>query len=281
MELSVEEMFGYREAESLRGSGSEVEDDDSEDDDGGQNNPMEEAVEDPEPGQEPSSEPQPVKPKRVIKNPQPKLDAQRLAGPRGIAVIQKSYKDTKFRGKGHEKEDLDVLLKKLEHWAHRLFPKLPFRDTLEQLEKLGSKKNVQVLIKRFRLDLFTENEPDGLGEDNVKRGIDEEENIEEPTVDVFDELLGNSGFPASQYTPLPEMTTESPSQSSKTLTSEQRERLEEKKRLAAEKRLTRMKEQEEEKAKDAASFTENSEPEMESQDISAFASEDGTATGSS
>lgn len=71
----------------------------------------------------------------------------RLAGPRGIAVVQKSFKDTRFRGKGHEKEDLDILLKRLEHWAHRLFPKLPFKDTLEQLEKLGSKKNVQVHYK--------------------------------------------------------------------------------------------------------------------------------------
>lgn len=53
MELSVEQMFGYHEAASVRDSGSEVEDDDNEDDDGGQNNPMEEAVEVPEPGRLP------------------------------------------------------------------------------------------------------------------------------------------------------------------------------------------------------------------------------------
>lgn len=56
MEYSVEELFGEREAESVRGSGSEDEADNNEDDedDGGQGNPLEEAVEVPEPGWSPS-----------------------------------------------------------------------------------------------------------------------------------------------------------------------------------------------------------------------------------
>ena len=32
----------------------------------------------------------------------------------------------------------------LEHWAHRLFPKATFDDFIERLEKLGSKKALQV-----------------------------------------------------------------------------------------------------------------------------------------
>ena len=38
--------------------------------------------------------------------------------------------------------DLDRVMKRLEHWGHRLFPKLDFDDFLERLEKLGTKKKV-------------------------------------------------------------------------------------------------------------------------------------------
>ena len=41
-------------------------------------------------------------------------------------------------------EDLGLLMGKLEHWAHRLYPRHPFDDFVERLEKLGSKKPVQV-----------------------------------------------------------------------------------------------------------------------------------------
>ncbi|XP_042863795.1 TIMELESS-interacting protein-like [Penaeus japonicus] len=248
MEMDIEEMFGIRPAESERGSASEAEEEE-EDDDRGENNPMDEAIEVPEPGQQANAEP--VKPKRVIKNPQPKLDVHRLGGPRGIPVLQKSYKDVKWKGKGYEKEDLDVLLKRLEHWAHRLFPKLPFNDVLEQIEKQGFKKPVQVLIKKLRLDMFTESEMNGENpeEDNVRRGIhDEEPVIEEPPVDIFDELLGQNGFPTPQPTTAPAFTSvpSAPTQSTFTLTEEQRERVERNKRLAAERRQARLKQQQEE-----------------------------------
>lgn len=245
--MDIEEMFGIRPAESERGSASEAEED--EDDDTGENNPMDEAIEVPEPGQQAKAEP--VKPKRVVKNPQPKLDVHRLGGPRGIPVLQKSFKDVKWKGKGHEKEDLDVLLKRLEHWAHRLFPKLPFNDVLEQIEKQGFKKPVQVLIKKLRLDMFTESELNGANpdEDNVRRGIhDEEPVIEEPPVDIFDELLGQNGFPASQPTTAPAFTSlpSAPAESSSTLTEEQRERVERNRRLAAERRAAKLRQQQEE-----------------------------------
>ena len=41
-------------------------------------------------------------------------------------------------------DDLKVLMGQLEHWAHRLFPKMPFDAFIERLEKLGGKKEIQV-----------------------------------------------------------------------------------------------------------------------------------------
>jgi TIMELESS-interacting protein len=75
-----------------------------------------------------------------------KLDPERLKGPRGITVIENAFKDFKFHGKGHERLDLNRVMKRLEHWAHRLYPRFQFDDCLDKIEKLGQKKPVQVNV---------------------------------------------------------------------------------------------------------------------------------------
>lgn len=47
------------------------------------------------------------------------LNVEKLKGDRGIIAIDDFYKKMKFRGKGYEKQDLDDVMKRLEHWAHR------------------------------------------------------------------------------------------------------------------------------------------------------------------
>lgn len=44
----------------------------------------------------------------------------------------------------NQAENLQLLMQKLENWAHRLYPKLKFEDFIEKVEKLGQKKEVQV-----------------------------------------------------------------------------------------------------------------------------------------
>lgn len=44
-------------------------------------------------------------------------------------------------------EDLKTLIRHMEHWAHRLFPKLQFEDFIDRVEYLGSKKEVQVGVE--------------------------------------------------------------------------------------------------------------------------------------
>lgn len=86
------------------------------------------------------------KPKRVVKNPQPKLNADTLKGPRGIHTLDKFFEKVKFKGKGYEEQDLNLLMKTYEYWCHRLFPKFSFDDCLARIEKLGTKKTVQVKL---------------------------------------------------------------------------------------------------------------------------------------
>ena len=47
------------------------------------------------------------------------LNVERLKGPRGIIAVDDFFKDMKFKGKGYEKQDLNEVMKRLEHWAHR------------------------------------------------------------------------------------------------------------------------------------------------------------------
>ncbi|XP_047592569.1 TIMELESS-interacting protein isoform X3 [Lutra lutra] len=97
--------------------------------------------------------PVPVPPKRTVKRNIPKLDAQRLISERGLPALRHVFDKAKFKGKGHEAEDLKTLIRHMEHWAHRLFPKLQFEDFIDRVEYLGSKKEVQTCLKRIRLDL--------------------------------------------------------------------------------------------------------------------------------
>nr|CAG4649573.1 EOG090X0AVC [Scapholeberis mucronata] len=93
---------------------------------------------------------EPVKTRKVTRNPQLKLDPNRLCSQRGIVEVASNFKNVRLQGKGHEKSDLDLILSKMEHWAHRLFPKLPFDDCVEQIAKLGGNRIVQVHMKKFR-----------------------------------------------------------------------------------------------------------------------------------
>ncbi|XP_052045351.1 LOW QUALITY PROTEIN: TIMELESS-interacting protein-like [Apodemus sylvaticus] len=95
-----------------------------------------------------------VPPKRTVKSNLPKLDAARSTSERGLPALRRVFDKTKFKGKGHEAEDLKTLMRHVEPWAHRtLFPKLQFEDFIDRVENLGNKKAVQTCLKRTGLDL--------------------------------------------------------------------------------------------------------------------------------
>ncbi|XP_062583280.1 TIMELESS-interacting protein-like [Saccostrea cucullata] len=116
--------------------------------------------------------------KKVVRRPQPKLDATRLTGERGIPILPKVFQDVKFKGQGHEARDLQIIMRYLEHWAHRLFPKMPFDEVLERIEKLGTKNEVKTCIKRMRLDMPI------LNDDFVRDDAEEEEEAGQASQDL-------------------------------------------------------------------------------------------------
>ncbi|NWH86377.1 TIPIN protein, partial [Aegithalos caudatus] len=128
---------------------------------------------DPDGNQQSQTKDSAVTTQKAVKRPRPRLDAQRLISERGLPALRHMFDNVKFKGKGHEvrAEDLKTLIQHMEHWAHRLFPKLQFEDFIDRVESLGSKKEVQTCLKRIRLDLpilhedFKNNE-EGEGESN-------------------------------------------------------------------------------------------------------------------
>lgn len=117
------------------------------------------------------------------------MNAERLKSDRGIHTVEDYFKDVKFRGKGYEREDLNMVMKRLEHWAHRCYPSYRFDDFIAQVEKIGRKKEMQTHMYRYR---------HGLLEDMVKRNeiVDDEENAENTIhmegiqpIDELDEII--------------------------------------------------------------------------------------------
>ena len=82
------------------------------------------------------------KPKKARK-PRVALNEERLMGKNGIRKLPDLFKKIKFKGKGYESEDLNLLLKEMEHWAHIMIPKQQFSDVIDKLELLGTKKIVK------------------------------------------------------------------------------------------------------------------------------------------
>ncbi|KAM4597237.1 TIMELESS-interacting protein [Fundulus diaphanus] len=172
----------------------------------------------------------PAAKRKVVKRPQPKLDSQRLVSERGLPALRSLFDNVRFRGKGHEAEDLRLLMHKMENWAHRLYPKLQFEDFVDRVEKLGSKKDVQTCLKRIRLDM-------PLTHDDFM----DKEGAEEPTPDArrsedpFSEISFKEPGGPIHSTPAPPTAPPPPP----SLTEEQRLRMELNRQRALERRLAR------------------------------------------
>ncbi|KAF4091005.1 hypothetical protein AMELA_G00032230 [Ameiurus melas] len=169
----------------------------------------------------------PVAKRRTVKRPQPKLNSQRLLSERGLPALRTLFTDVKFKGKGHEAEDLKLLMQKMENWAHRLYPKLQFEDFIDKLEALGGKKDVQTCLKRIRLDMPLTHE-DFTGNDGGEKNNEAEVRFQEDADPFEDRSFSEDPFIHSTPAPL-------------SLTEEQQQRIERNKQLALERRLARQK----------------------------------------
>jgi len=146
-----------------------------------------------------------------------------LRGTRGLSVLPTWFDNIQLKGKGHESEDLNTVINRLEQWTHRLFPRYTFDDSIDKLEKLGKKNEIKVMLKRIRMDMDT-NDCVTQTEDDV---------VEPPPlqIDVFDQIANTVDiFPV----------TSTPSVSNSGLTEEQRQRMMRNRMLAEERRQAKI-----------------------------------------
>ncbi|XP_060839966.1 TIMELESS-interacting protein [Rhopalosiphum padi] len=182
--------------------------------------------------QEQNEEKRMVPVKIRVRNPQPKLNAERLRGPRGLSVLPTWFENIELKGKGHESEDLNAVINRLEQWTHRLFPRYTFDDSLDKLENLGKKNEVKVLLKRIRMDLESN--------DCITQLDDEEVESPPPQIDAFDRIANTVDiFPV----------TSTPSVSNTGLTEEQRQRMMRNRMLAEERRQAKIRARQEQEVK--------------------------------
>lgn len=117
-----------------------------------------------------------------------RLNAERLTSTRGIHTVENYFKDMKYHGKGHEREDLNNVMKRLEHWAHRLYPNYKFDDFTTTVEKLGKKKQVQTHLHRYRQGMLEE-----VTNKDQQSAEEENENVEDAEndypIDELDEII--------------------------------------------------------------------------------------------
>jgi len=152
----------------------------------------------------------------------PFVNISRLRGSRGLSVLPKWFENIKLKGKGHESEDLNAIINRLEQWTHRLFPRYTFDDIIAKLEKLGKKNEVQVMLKRIRMDM-----------DNNDFVLQTEDDVAEPPtqVDAFDQLVNNVDI-------FPVISTQGVRNTG--LTEEQRQRMMHNRMLAEERRQAKI-----------------------------------------
>lgn len=94
------------------------------------------------------------KPKRIVMNPRPKLDIDRLLSEeRGLRELINSAHGILYKP-GKEIENLRKTMALLQHWSHRLFPKYTFKDFLDKCENLGKKRPLKTHLRKVRVGLI-------------------------------------------------------------------------------------------------------------------------------
>ncbi|RZF41360.1 hypothetical protein LSTR_LSTR000074 [Laodelphax striatellus] len=172
----------------------------------------------------------------------------------GLIAAERMFKGVKFRGKGHELDDLNLIMKKMEIWAHKLYPSFDFDDCLAKLEKLGNTREVATYVKKLRMGLeddIVAPQHDDADEDNENTNeVDTGEIQDPPRADSpgrFDQLIRNQ-------------PQHEPTQGG--LTEEQRERMRRNRLIAEQRRMARLKALHEKQESTASSQPENNTNEL-------------------
>ncbi|KAK9844619.1 hypothetical protein WJX74_004771 [Apatococcus lobatus] len=95
-----------------------------------------------------------AKPKKKVHR-KPKLTVDLLKGPKGLPQVFNSFSDTfrrRFKGRGHEVQDLQTLLEMYRAWQRQIYPYIPYDDFLLGCEKLSSTNILKMELRELRMN---------------------------------------------------------------------------------------------------------------------------------
>ncbi|GMR53385.1 hypothetical protein PMAYCL1PPCAC_23580 [Pristionchus mayeri] len=86
-------------------------------------------------------------------NPRALLNEKSLIGRDGIQTLKESFTNYNPNAKADPYSHLPGLLKKYQHWAHVLAPRMKFEDVISRCEQLGEKRPIKVYMAKIRMGM--------------------------------------------------------------------------------------------------------------------------------
>lgn len=100
--------------------------------------------------EDPNAPPKEPKKPRIVQNPRPKLDFDRLLSEEnGLPELLRSAANIKFRP-GRQVRDMRRTIQMMQFWSNRLFPKYTFDDFIAKCEVLGTKRPIKTHLRKVR-----------------------------------------------------------------------------------------------------------------------------------
>ncbi|MBW0521485.1 hypothetical protein O181_061200 [Austropuccinia psidii MF-1] len=97
--------------------------------------------------------------KAIRRRPHVKLSEDRLLDPQlGIPRLIALSQSFKPSAKGNERADLKRVLKMYRLWAHAMYPKTQFTDTINSIEQLARKRKLRVALQTWREEITVGNQ---------------------------------------------------------------------------------------------------------------------------
>jgi hypothetical protein len=91
-----------------------------------------------------------------------------LLSSKGISRIRYESPFIKFKGRGHEAEDLAKLMRYYQLWAHNLYPRLRYQDFVSRVVKVTPKKRCKVTLTEWQQEYMDKKRESRRGRDEVQ-----------------------------------------------------------------------------------------------------------------
>ncbi|KAI1728682.1 replication fork protection component swi3 domain-containing protein [Ditylenchus destructor] len=120
----------------------------------------------------------------------PRFTERELTSLKGLPALKAAFDNHRINSNIGPYENVNAILRKMEYWAHGLYPQLNFDDFLEKTEIIGRKRLVKVTMTKLRMGMSLdenaapeneENEDNEENDDDTQTGDEPKDNTEDDT----------------------------------------------------------------------------------------------------